>query len=420
VRLPSLKEDIATWMKPVQEIFEYAESHQQTIIHAGRNVLISPFQMDVATGVKLVADNAIEAHVISTKLSPDQVAKGIIATPMDILSYNAVQGFKLQASFSRDKSWIYASEIQKHLETNNTPRATVAAFLSSGGAHASAWILARPSNDTILDNTTVSVSLCNRFNTKFLHIFNRPDDEIIECPCHHSLENQSAKITLQHVLSCPKHANLTRKHDGCLRNIQAMFNSCAIPVRREVRTLTNSLLRPDMVVPAGIISKKQYILEVAYVNERAKSYTRDKNFKVAGNAARLRATEKTGKYAASINPKTQIFQPIICETSGTMNKEGLPKLIEFLAAKFSPVAHFKGEDDTPKFTTYWFSRFSIWLQICNANAVTRAVTEAIQQGRVREFPFTLRDVQEVPASDEDQEDNCSDDEDDAVVPNVVA
>jgi hypothetical protein len=175
-----------------------------------------------------------------------------------------------------------------------------------------------------------------------------------------------------------------------------------------------------MVVPAGIISKKQYILEVAYVNERAKSYTRDKNFKVAGNAARLRATEKTGKYAASINPKTQIFQPIICETSGTMNKEGLPKLIEFLAAKFSPVAHFKGEDDTPKFTTYWFSRFSIWLQICNANAVTRAVTEAIQQGRVREFPFTLRDVQEVPASDEDQEDNCSDDEDDAVVPNVVA
>ena len=96
-----------------------------------------------------------------------------------------------------------------------------------------------------------------------------------------------------------------------------------------------------MVVPAGIISKKQYILKVAYVNERAQSYTRDKNFKVAGNAARLRATEKTGKYAASINPKTQIFQPIICETSGTMNKEGLPKLIEFLAAKFSPVAHFK-------------------------------------------------------------------------------
>ncbi len=77
VRLPSLKEDIANWMKPVQEIFDYAESNQQTIVRAGRNFPISPFQMDVATRVKLVADNAIEAHVISTKLSPDQVAKGI-------------------------------------------------------------------------------------------------------------------------------------------------------------------------------------------------------------------------------------------------------------------------------------------------------------------------------------------------------
>jgi hypothetical protein len=96
VRLPSLKEDIANWMKPVQEIFEFAESNQQTIFRAGRNFPISPFQMAVATGVKLVADNAIEAHVISTKLSPDQVAKGIIATPMDILSYNAVK--KVQAT----------------------------------------------------------------------------------------------------------------------------------------------------------------------------------------------------------------------------------------------------------------------------------------------------------------------------------
>ncbi len=163
-------------------------------------------------------------------------------------------------------------------------------------------------------------------------------------------------MTLQHVLSCPKHANLTRKYDGCLRNIQTMFNSCAIPLRREVRALPISLMRPDMVVPAGIISKKQFILEVTYVNERAKNFIRDKNFKVAGNAARLGATEKTGKYAASINSKTQIFQPIICETSGTMNKEGLTKLIEFSAAKFSPVANFKGEDETPKFITYWFSR----------------------------------------------------------------
>ncbi len=35
------------------------------------------------------------------------------------------------------------------LEPHNTPRATVAVFLSSGGAYASVWILACPSNDTI-------------------------------------------------------------------------------------------------------------------------------------------------------------------------------------------------------------------------------------------------------------------------------
>ncbi len=94
-----------------------------------------------------------------------------------------------------------------------------------------------------------------------------------------------------------------------------------------------------------------------------------------------------------------------------MNKEGLPKLIEFLAAKFSSVAHFNGEDEAPKFTTYWYIRFSTWLQICNANAVTRAVTEARKQGHVPDFPLTIRDVQNVLATDEDCEDSCFEDED---------
>ncbi len=60
--------------------------------------------------------------------------------------------------------------------------------------------------------------------------------------------------------------------------------------------------------------------------------TPDKNFKVAGNAAKLSAIVTTNKYAASMSPKTQIFQLIICKTSGSMNKEDLPNLIKFLAA----------------------------------------------------------------------------------------
>jgi hypothetical protein len=76
---------------------------------------------------------------------------------------------------------------------------------------------------------------------------------------------------------------------------------------------------------------------------------------------------------------------------------------EFLAAKFSSVAHFSGEDDPKKFTTYWYSRFSPWLQVCNASAVTRAVTEARKQGQVPDFPLTIRDAQSVLATDEDDD-----------------
>ncbi len=94
-----------------------------------------------------------------------------------------------------------------------------------------------------------------------------------------------------------------------------------------------------------------------------------------------------------------------------MSKEGLPKLIEFFAAKFSSVAHFSGEDDTPKFATYWYSRFSAWLQICNVNAVTRAVTETRKQGHVPDSPLTICDVQNVLATDEDCEDSYFKDED---------
>ena len=361
----------------------------------------------------MVADNSALAQQIATERPLGEVAKGIICKPVDIWSYNPKKGFKLQSSFTRDQSWIYAKEIKDHLDQPNTPRSKVAAFTSIRGAHASAWILARPSNDTILDNTTISVSLCNRFDTKFLHIYNIPDDEIIDCPCHHSLDNRDAKLTFQHVLSCPRHANMIKKHDGCLRNIQSMFNSCGIQVHREVRAMPQSGHRPDMVVPEGIVSKRAYILELAYVNERSKSYTKAKNFRDPGNAANYIAFKKSAKYASSIDPQTQIFQPIICELSGTMNKEGLPKLIEFLSAKFSSVAHFSDEDDTPRFTTYWYSRFSAWLQICNANAVTRAVTEASKQGRVPVLPLTIRDVQNVPATDEDCEDSYFEDEEEA-------
>jgi hypothetical protein len=94
-------------------------------------------------------------------------------------------------------------------------------------------------------------------------------------------------------------------------------------------------------------------------------------------------------------------------------QKSLPKLIEFLAAKFFSVAHFSGEDDTPKFTTYWCSRFSTWLQICNANAVTRAVTEARKQEHVPNFPLNIRDVQNVLATDEDCEDSYFEYEDEA-------
>ena len=87
------------------------------------------------------------------------------------------------------------------------------------------------------------------------------------------------------------------------------------------------------------------------------------------------------------------------------------KLIEFLTTKFFSVAYFSGEDDTPKFATYWYSRFSTWLQIFNANAVTRAVTEARPQGHVPDFPLTICDVQNVLATDEDCEDSYFKDED---------
>ncbi len=193
-----------------------------------------------------------------------------------------------------------------------------------------------------------------------------------------------------------------------------MFNSCAISVRLEVGPLPNSLLRPAIFAPECVISKKQHIFEASYVNEFVKSITKNTNFNVVGNAARHMAIKKTDMYASYINPDKQIFQPIICKTSRSMNKEGVLELIEFVATKFSPVAFLKDEDDTPKFTTYWLSRLSTWLQICNGNAVIRATTEAIQQRRVRDFSFTLRDVQEI-STDEDTKDGFSDKKDDAAI-----
>ena len=420
VRMPKLGAEIADWMETVQTLFDEAMSSNQTMDVVATTRGTSPLQREVAKGVQIVGNNAKAAYVIASQQSIDNVADGIISQPKDIITYKAKKGFKLQAVFTRNLAWVQAKSIMDVLTKPNCPRGDLAAFMSCGGEQASAWILARPSGDTILDNTTISVSLCNRFNTKFLHIYNIPDNTpLIECPCLHSLDTRDAKLTLQHILSCPKYGGLIKRHDGLSRGVQAMLKSCGVESKREVRANAISRMRPDLICPAGALSKKTHILEFAYVNERSKSYTSSKSFKTNGNAARIMAENKTAKYAHTVDPKTQVFQPIICELSGTMNREGLPRLIEFLSAKFSPVAHIVGEDDTPKFTTYWFARFSAWLQICNATAVTRAVTEAKSQGRVPEFPITLHEINEALADNEGSEDGFSDEEDETALEEEV-
>ncbi len=64
-----------------------------------------------------------------------------------------------------------------------------------------------------------------------------------------------------------------------------IFNSCGIQVHHKVGAMPQCGRRPDMVVPEGIVSKRAYILEISYVNERSKSYTKSKNFRDPGNAA---------------------------------------------------------------------------------------------------------------------------------------
>jgi hypothetical protein len=159
--------------------------------------------------------------------------------------------------------------------------------------------------------------------------------------------------------------------------------------------------------PAGALSKKTHILEFAYVNKRSKFYTRSKAFKVNGNAARIMAENKTVKYARTVDPKTQVFQ--ICELSGTMNREGLPRLIDFPQRNF-PEAHIVGEDDHPKFTTVC-QIFRMASNQHRSRCHSRAETQAKYQGCVPEFPITQHEIKHALSDHEGSEDGYTDNED---------
>jgi hypothetical protein len=82
----------------------------------------------------------------------------------------------------------YVNKI-RHLHQPNKPRGKVAAFTSAPGAHASAWMPMRPSNDTMLDNYIKEFSLCNSFNAKSLLIYCIPGDALVDCPFSLSLDS---------------------------------------------------------------------------------------------------------------------------------------------------------------------------------------------------------------------------------------
>jgi hypothetical protein len=210
----------------------------------------------------IVADNAVlTQHIISEHLMRT-AAKGIVSNPAAFCMYNPKKHFKLQDSFTRDKSWN--TRKRQEITWTNPTHPGAKQLLSSqyvermqvhGFQHGHRMTRYKTALKKSVFVTISILSLCSStaFQTMHLSIVPLASYSTAECD-----------FTLQHALSCPGQAN--KKHVANLRTLQALPNSHSIEVYREIRTTCGH--RPNVSAPDRIASQRAHVLELLHLNER--------------------------------------------------------------------------------------------------------------------------------------------------------
>lgn len=219
---------------------------------------------------------------------------------------------------------------------------------------------------------------------------NLPD---MECCCNTAYPRMRKFCTPQHLFNCQAEQAFTKRHDAILNVVAAAFRSVSInpsierttqAVRRQ--RANGSQVPPkrfDIVAPPADDSSRSMCMDITVTSHTTREYFAQACKKPLVNVANA-ITQKRTKYADDLNQDTEVFVPLVCETSGAIHTN-YHTLFVNIGNRVNGVAPMQAFWVTPNFTSYWMQRVSVVLWRETAQSLLRIAAKAkLRSGRLGE------------------------------------
>ena len=304
-------------------------------------------------GLIPIIDNLIQrpsgliGKSLSKSLPPDKVLSDFLARPK-----------KLQHRLSHELYTFQACELIEHSPTaRDTSR-----LLSLQGKGAGAWLNASPTSQGF------ALRPCD-FRLASLVRLGLPirlSDWIGACNCGAPLDESG-----YHLLTCKTGGGPVWSHESIAGVWSDCLRSLSIHHRRELRNrYIDSECRPDIVM-FDVDVGSNIDLDISLAHPWSSEIYPSSAEKI-GAAASLREARKKAKYDHLKLPggSTSNVIPLVLEHFGTWGEQGV-KFLKKLSNQSSDEA---GRPNAPEFLDFWRKRFSIQLQKCNAQVISKKLS----------------------------------------------
>jgi len=336
------------------------------------------------------------------KLLPDVK---LVSLPSDLgklLSNPSPEVFKLQHSLAQLAARVQFRRLWRSIPVDDPHRIQILANTSGTPQLVFKVLPTEPA--LILSNNEVTYILSQYLSQSLEPVLGLPSSPI-RCTCSSQFTKSNQLCTSEHLFNCRKQGAFTVRHTALMDVVRKAFKSAGITpeIEKLVQSIPNQggrgnqvpLKRFDVVGPSTDSYTKIICTDVSVVSHRAKEHLKNALCKPYANADHGVAT-KLRKYMPEIQRDTEVFRPLVCETSGAIHR-AYYELYHHLGLRVNNVAPLGASWAAPDFTAYYMQLTSVVLWRETSRSLKRIAVASVRQQRPHDVaPAEEEDLAEDP------------------------
>jgi len=359
-------------------------------------------------------------------------------TVPDLLTGKTPDQTKLQSALSITYNYTVFRDVWRRIPKTDAHRAQMLA--KTTGTPSLVFNVIPTEPGLVLSNIEMKMTMCQYLSLPLEPLLRVPADpkHAIACCCRPLGSKKPREICHgNHLFNCKREDAFLKRHNAILDVVAKAFKAVYITpaVERRVQTVAKigkknnrlSLKRFDISAAPADSDSKTLCLDITVSSHTTKEYLVRYGVNKPLYSISNAITTKRKKYFAQVQHETEVFVPLVCETTGAIH-HNYQKLYEHLANRVNGLPPVQANWAAPTFASYWMQRTSVVLWRETARALLRLAAES---ARVAAFPrgaakVSLETVEDVlgtklanklasaPAQEDENDDviNISEDSDD--------